>query len=165
MAPQVDIVAADFPRDREMIVALFREYAAELGIDLAFQDFEAELASLPGKYAPPKGRLYLAWVEGTAAGCIALRPLATDICEMKRLYIRPKYRSLGLAKRLAALLITEATQAGYQAMRLDTLSTMDAAIGLYTQLGFEDIVPYYHNPTPGTRFMELKLATANCEIG
>lgn len=141
----------------EDIRKLFREYAESLDIDLAFQDFEAELTQLPGKYSPPGGVLLLAAVDGKAAGCIALRKLSNGVCEMKRLYVRDTYRGLGLGKSLAKRLIAEARQLEYHYMRLDTLSTMKNAQGLYTALGFYDIEPYVYNPIEGARFMELKL--------
>lgn len=136
---------------------LFREYAASLGIDLAFQDFDAELASLPGKYAPPEGAIILARVDGVLAGCVALRPIQNRICEMKRLYVRDVYRGLGLGRALVARIIAEARARGYRAMRLDTLPSMAAAQALYASFGFRHIEPYVYNPIEGTRYMELSL--------
>ncbi|MFO7696950.1 MAG: GNAT family N-acetyltransferase [Anaerolineae bacterium] len=136
---------------------LILEYAASLGVDLCFQGFEAELASLPGKYAPPEGALILARVGGEPAGCVALRPLDADICEMKRLYVRDDFRGLGLGRALVARIIEEARGRGYRAMRLDTLSTMDAAQRLYASFGFTYIEPYVHNPVEGAMYMELIL--------
>ena len=141
----------------EEIRKLFLEYARSLEIDLDFQDFETELNTLPGKYQPPDGALILALVEGKEAGCIALRKISKDICEMKRLYVRDEYRGLGLGKKLVGMIIDEAVNKNYQYMRLDTLPTMKSAQSLYLSFGFYDIEPYVYNPIQGTRFMELKL--------
>ena len=141
----------------EEIRKLFLEYARSLEIDLDFQDFETELKTLPGKYQPPDGALILALVEGREAGCIALRKISKDICEMKRLYVRDEYRGLGLGKKLVGMIIDEAVNKHYQYMRLDTLPTMKSAQSLYSSFGFYDIEPYVYNPIQGTRFMELKL--------
>lgn len=139
--------------------ALFLEYAASLEISLCFQNFEQELASLPGHYAPPAGRLLLAWRGDQAAGCVALRPLADGFCEMKRLYVRPAWRHKGVGRVLAAAIISAAAELGYQAMRLDTLASMKAAISLYRSLGFQPIPSYYANPSEQAVFMELALGT------
>ncbi len=140
---------------------IFREYAQGLGIDLCFQNFEGELAALPGDYAAPRGALLLARVDGAVAGCGAMRPLAdvdyANACEMKRLYVRPAYRTLGLGRLLAQALVDAAVSAGYSAMLLDTLDTMEAARGLYTSLGFEEIPPYYYNPIPGAHYLKAQL--------
>jgi len=141
----------------EEIRKLFLEYARSLEIDLDFQDFETELNTLPGKYQPPDGALILALVEGREAGCIALRKISKDICEMKRLYVRDEYRGLGLGKKLVGIILDEAMNNNYQYMRLDTLPTMKSAQSLYLSFGFYDIEPYVYNPIQGTRFMELKL--------
>ena len=141
----------------EVIRKLFLEYARSLEIDLDFQDFETELNTLPGKYQPPDGALILALVEGKEAGCIALRKISKDICEMKRLYVRDEYRGLGLGKKLVGMIIDEAVNKNYQYMRLDTLPTMKSAQSLYLSFGFYDIESYVYNPIQGTRFMELKL--------
>jgi ribosomal protein S18 acetylase RimI-like enzyme len=139
--------------DLDEIRVMLREYAAWLEVDLCFQNFEEELAGLPGDYAPPRGRLLFA--EG--AGCIALRPIEQEICEMKRLYVRPEYRGSGLGRRLALAIFEEARGIGYRSMRLDTMPKMDGAQRLYASLGFRDIAPYRYNPEPGARFLELTL--------
>jgi putative acetyltransferase len=138
--------------------SLFEEYAETLGIDLCFQDFQDELATLPGSYAPPDGRLLLALHNDELAGCVALRPLEPGICEMKRLYVRPPFRSLGVGKMLAEQIVSEARMAGYRYMRLDTLPSMAAAITLYRRLGFREIAPYRVNPIEGALFLELRLS-------
>ena len=142
---------------------LFEEYAADLGVDLCFQGFEAELAGLPGAYAPPNGRLLLAVQHDEVAGCIALRALEDSVCEMKRLFLRPAFRGQGLGLRLVRAAIDEARRIGYRAMRLDTLPTMAAAAALYHSLGFRTIPAYRHNPVPGTLYMELRLDNAKGE--
>jgi ribosomal protein S18 acetylase RimI-like enzyme len=136
---------------------LFEEYAASLGIDLCFQGFDQELASLPGNYARPAGRLVLARHQSEPAGCVALRVLEPGICEMKRLYVRPQFRGSGLGRLLITRVIQEAKEAGYGQMRLDTLPSMQVAISLYRQLGFSDRSPYGTNPVAGAVFLELPL--------
>lgn len=137
---------------------LFREYETGLGISLCFQNFEQEVANLPGDYQPPHGRLLLCEHDGSVAGCIALRKLEPGTCEMKRLYIRPDFRGKGLGKSIVKAIIQEARELGYKNMRLDTLpGRMDEAISLYRSLGFREIAPYYENPAPETLYMELNL--------
>jgi GNAT superfamily N-acetyltransferase len=139
--------------DLEEIRTMLREYAAWLEVDLGFQNFEQELAALPGDYAPPRGRLLIA----DAAGCIALRPIDDRICEMKRLFVRLEYRGSGLGRRLVEAIVSEARAIGYRRMRLDTMPKMDRAQGLYASLGFREIAAYRYNPEPGARFLELEL--------
>ncbi len=145
------------PTELDLVRELFREYQRSIDIDLCFQDFERELAELPGKYAPPRGRLLLAWHGQQAVGCVALRDLGEGICEMKRLYVRPDARREGVGRGLSHEITRAGRELGYERMRLDTLNTMKEAIALYTSLGFEQIEPYYHNPSDRAVFMELKL--------
>lgn len=147
------------PQELEAARRLFGAYAAWLAVDLCFQGFEQEVAGLPGCYAPPAGRLLLASVAGEAVGCVGLRPLAPNICEMKRLWVEPGFGGRGLGRALAEAIIDAARTIGYRRMRLDTLpERMPAAQHLYRSLGFVEIPPYYHNPLPGVMMLELPLA-------
>jgi ribosomal protein S18 acetylase RimI-like enzyme len=140
-------------------VELFRAYAASLDVDLAYQDFDAEMAEMPGKYAPPSGELLLARDgAGNPLGCVALRPLGKDgVCEMKRLYVSPEGRGTGVGKKLVEAVVGEAERIGYREMRLDTLPSMTEATGLYRASGFEPIQPYYQTPVTGTLFLRRHL--------
>jgi GNAT superfamily N-acetyltransferase len=151
------IFAVETNEEFEMIRKLFIEYAESLGFDLGFQNFDDELACLPGDYAQPKGRILLAMYKKQPAGCVALRKLGENDCEMKRLYVRPQFRGLGIGRSLAESIIKKARTIGYRFMRLDTVPSMKAAHKLYASLGFEQIEPYRHNPIQGAVFMELKL--------
>jgi GNAT superfamily N-acetyltransferase len=146
--------------DMDIARALMHEYAGALGVDLCFQGFEAELAGLPGDYAPPAGTLLLAFDGTHPLGCVAVRPLVDAACEMKRLYVRPEGRGLRLGRQLVEAAIGHARGAGHASMRLDTLPQMREAQALYASLGFRDIPAYCHNPLPGTRYMELALSPA-----
>ncbi len=162
------IEQADSDAKVERVRELFREYSASLGVDLCFQDFERELRELPGKYASPAGRLLLAYDFAAgrkhAAGCGALRPLDTTICEMKRLYMRPEFRGRGIGRVLTESLIAAAREIGYETMRLDTLPSMREAHELYRQIGFREIAPYYASPVAGTRFLALNLAPEGAHL-
>jgi ribosomal protein S18 acetylase RimI-like enzyme len=140
-----------------LVVELFQEYADSLDFDLGFQDFAREVAGLPGAYAPPDGSLFLAFMDGQVAGCVALRKLEGRICEMKRLYVRPSCRGRGLGELLIREIVEQGRAMGYVRMRLDTAPSMQTAQGIYTRFGFRDIEPYCHNPLPGARFMEMEL--------
>ena len=155
--PSPRIVAAQEGESLEELRRLVDEYASSLGISLDFQNFDQELAGLPGDYAPPSGRLLVALWEGEPAGCVALKRLEGRICEMKRLYTRPRFRGCGIGRALCEVVIEEARRIGYERMRLDTLPFMEAAKALYLSLGFRDIAPYCYNPIEGARFLELTL--------
>lgn len=140
---------------------IFQEYAEGLGVDLCFQQFDVELAGLPGDYAEPRGALLLATVDGELAGCCALRPLDTadypNASEMKRLYVRKAFRGFGLGRLLTEAILDAARQAGYASVLLDTLNEMNTARNLYADLGFEEIPPYYHNPISGAHYLKVNL--------
>jgi ribosomal protein S18 acetylase RimI-like enzyme len=154
----MQIIQASSPGEIDQARSLFREYETWLGLDLCFQNFEKELAELPGAYAPPAGRLLLAFEGDQVAGCVALRKLTDDTCEMKRLFLRTGFQGRGLGRQLVDAILTEAREIGYGRMRLDTLSAhMGKAISLYRTLGFKEIAPYYNNPVPGALFMEREL--------
>jgi GNAT superfamily N-acetyltransferase len=159
-SPEVRIVPAQRPEDVSSIRELFQKYQLSLNLDLEFQHFSHELATLPGGYAPPRGRLLLGLINSEVAGCIALRPLSGETCEMKRLFVRPAYRGFGLGHRLCAAVIAEARSIGYTRMVLDTLPFMKDAQAMYERFGFHDIEPYTVNPVPGARFMALELGGA-----
>lgn len=143
--------------DLDEVRRLFEEYAAMLGVDLAFQKYAEELRTLPGAYALPRGRLYLAYDGGRPAGCIALRPLEGGNCEMKRLFVRPAFRGRGIGRALAERVIADARELGYNAMLLDTLVSLPAAAALYQTLGFTQTGPYRFNPQPDALFLRLML--------
>jgi putative acetyltransferase len=144
--------------DIPAVRSLFLEYADSLGFSLCFQSFDQEIAELPGKYAPPAGSLLMGLVDGVIAGCVALRPLSVEVCEMKRLYVRPAFRGSGLGRELVVAIVATARELGYCSIRLDTVrDRMESAIGLYKSLGFEEIAAYYENPIPGALYLELKL--------
>jgi ribosomal protein S18 acetylase RimI-like enzyme len=153
----IEIEIANFPADSAEVRVIFREYAASIDVDLSFQDFEVELAALPGKFAAPRGRVLLARDGREVVGCVALRPLEGGIGEMKRLFVRPAGRGQQLGRRLAISIVEFARSAGYKAIRLDTLPSMTAALSVYASLGFERIPPYTFNPIEGAIFMECKL--------
>ena len=159
--PDIRLQTPDSPALLEFTRELFREYAQALGVDLCFQNFDAELAGLPGDYAAPQGGLLLAFVDDQLAGCGAFRPLHdvdyANACEMKRLYVRRAFRRFGLGRLLAQALIDGATQAGYSVMLLDTLDDMEAARGLYESLGFVEVPPYYFNPIAGAHYLKVDL--------
>jgi len=155
----VEIRLAETEEEIGLAREIFREYEAWLGLDLCFQGFEDELKNLPGKYSSPAGRLYLAWVDRSVAGCIALRPLGPKICEMKRLFVRENFRGMQIGPLLIERVINDAKGIGYDAMRLDTFPPkMGKAVRLYESYGFREIAPYYDNPNDGVLFMELSLS-------
>src|SRR5690606_10510485 len=165
--PRFDIAPVRAPDDLAAAVALFRAYASSLEIDLSYQNFEAEMRAMPGKYAPPAGELLLARrSDGAPVGCVALRPIEPDgCCEMKRLYVAPEGRGRGLGERLVAAILRTAERIGYREMRLDTLPSMTGAIALYRRFGFEPIAPYYDTPVTGTIFMRRTLARDRDQAG
>ena len=153
----VRVIEVKADEDLDEIRKLFEQYAFSLEISLNFQDFDDELANLPGEYAPPEGCLLFAVWEEQLAGCVALRSFGSGICEMKRLYTKPQYRGLGIGRALCEAVIERARRMGYDRMRLDTLPSMETARALYTSLGFKEIEPYRYNPVEGAKFMELNL--------
>jgi len=159
--PSVGLISPSTPEEIDAVRGLFREYQQALGVDLCFQQFDQELAGLPGEYTPPHGTLLAAEVNGELAGCCAIRPLdAADYpnaCEMKRLYVRNPFRAMGLGRQLAEAALDAARQAGYSCVLLDTLDDMEAARALYHDLGFHEIPPYYHNPIPGAHYLKVDL--------
>jgi putative acetyltransferase len=164
-APQVTLQVPDTPVLLDAAREIFREYASGLGVDLCFQNFDAELTGLPGEYAPPTGALLLAFVDGQLAGCGAMRALADvdypNACEMKRLFVRRAFRRFGLGRVLVQALMDRATEAGHSVLLLDTLDDMEAARGLYASLGFEEIPPYYFNPVAGAHYLKVDLNDAS----
>jgi ribosomal protein S18 acetylase RimI-like enzyme len=157
----IELAPVQHPHEMDAVREIFREYAAGLGVDLCFQQFDEELAGLPGDYAAPRGALLLAYVEGAVAGCVALRPIDSvdyaNAAEMKRLYVRKAFRGFGLGRQLAERALDAARAAGYDCVLLDTLDDMEAARALYAELGFEEIPPYYHNPIPGAHYLKADL--------
>jgi len=154
----MDLIQAESPTQVEIARQLFKEYAAGLGINLCFQNFQQELDELPGAYAPPTGRLLLAMINGEAVGCVALRKIDAETCEMKRLFVRPEFRGTGLGLNLAETIISAGRELGYRRMRLDTLpEKMERAVRMYRSLGFKEIEPYYENPVEVGTYMELEL--------
>src|SRR5215472_15311839 len=159
VVPGLVITPAESPADIEKVRELFLEYARSLGFSLCFQGFDQELAELPGDYAPPSGRLLLAEYEGQLAGCVALHKVDREICEMKRLYLRPQFRGKGLGRTLTERVIRDARDIGYESLRLDTVEpVMKDAVGMYRRMGFREIDPYRPNPMAGTLYMELDLS-------
>lgn len=153
----MNIVEATTAEHIKIVADLFREYQQFLDVDLCFQGFEQELASLPGKYAAPSGAILLAEHNDQITGCVAVRLLSGGICEMKRLYVKPEFRGLSAGLMLAEAIINKAKQLGYQTMQLDTLQRLDIALGLYVKLGFKQISPYYDNPLDEVVYWELEL--------
>lgn len=158
---RVTLRLARFPDDLDTVRSLFRDYQTDMGIDLCFQGFEAELSNLPGEYAQPSGSVLVACVDGEPAGCCAFRPLTNtdhlDACEMKRLFVRRAFRGFGLGRLLVDQVMSDARLAGYTTMLLDTLSDMETARALYQESGFVEVAPYYHNPIPGAHYLKVDL--------
>jgi putative acetyltransferase len=159
--PLAELVVPTHPEEIEAARSLIREYAQGLGVDLCFQNLDEEIATLPGEYAAPRGALFVAMIDGKPAGCVALRPLDSadypNAGEMKRLYVRDHYRGSGLGRELAQAALDAAIEAGYSCVLLDTLDDMEAARGLYEELGFHEIPPYYHNPIAGAHYLKCDL--------
>jgi len=160
-APRIELLEVESATLIDAARGLIREYADALGVDLCFQNIEAELAALPGEYAAPAGALLVVMVDGQPAGCGAIRPLPDvdypDACEMKRLFVRRTFRGFGLGRVLTLALLEHAQQAGYSTLLLDTLDDMEAARGLYAELGFEEVAPYYFNPLAGAHYLKVDL--------
>jgi len=154
----IRITEARWPEDYAAVESIFREYVASLSEDITFQDFEAEFAGLPGKYARPGGAVLIAWDGAQAAGAVAYRMVEPGVCEMKRLYVRPAFRGRDIGRELAEELIDDARRAGYRTMLLDTLASMQSARALYRALGFRPVEAYYDNPLPGTMYMARDLS-------
>jgi len=154
------IVEAESASERALAKSLIEEYVDSLGIDLDFQGFREEMAQFPHGYSPPEGAVLLAYEGTEPTGVVALRRHSGSVCEMKRLYVRPSYRGRGIGRALSEALVRRAVALGYSRMRLDTLPTMDAALGLYRALGFREIPPYRFNPVAGAHYMELDLRPA-----
>lgn len=161
LRPTIQFITPDSPEQLSAIRQIFTEYAEQLGIDLCFQNFAAELADLPGEYGAPTGALLLALVDGEIAGCCGLRALDSanypNAAEMKRLYVRKAFRGFGLGRQLAESVLDAARMAGYHSVLLDTLDDMESARALYAELGFADIPPYYPNPIPGAHYLKTDL--------
>jgi len=157
MPPELSIAPIEAPRDIVEMRAMFREYEAFLNVGFCFPGFERELAGLPGEYAPPQGALFKATVASRVAGCVALRPVQDGVCEMKRLFVRPDYRGLGLGRKLAERIVLEAKRIGYARMRLDTFEFLSGAIHIYKDLGFTQIGSYYDDPRTEVLYWELDL--------
>jgi ribosomal protein S18 acetylase RimI-like enzyme len=162
--PLAELISPSTPEEIEAVRALIREYAQSLGVDLCFQSIDEELATLPGEYAAPRGALYMAVIDGKPAACVAMRRLDNadypNAAEMKRLYVRDRYRGSGLGRELAQAVLDAALEAGYSCVLLDTLDDMEAARSLYEDLGFHEIPPYYHNPIPGAHYLKADLEAA-----
>lgn len=160
-SPQIKLITPVLPAELQATRLIFEEYAKQLGVDLCFQNFEAELNDLPGDYAQPQGALLLAMVDGQLVGCCAMRQLDSvdypNACEMKRLYVRSSYRRLGLGRQMAEAIMDAARVTGYHHMLLDTLTEMESARALYQDLKFEEIPPYYHNPIAGAHYLKVDL--------
>lgn len=161
VAATLELRLAETPQDLQAVRALFLDYQASLLVDLCFQGFAQEVERLPGEYATPGGALLLALVDGSAAGCCAMRPLHNsdhlNACEMKRLFVRPAFRGFGLGRQLVDRILMQAQMSGYATMLLDTLSDMEAARALYQEAGFVEVAPYYHNPIAGAHYLKVEL--------
>ncbi|MBK7502885.1 MAG: GNAT family N-acetyltransferase [Polaromonas sp.] len=159
--PVIEILSPRHEADLLQTKEIFLAYAKAINIDLCFQDFDTELANLPGDYSPPRGALLLAWVDQKLAGCCAMRPIDSsdyaNAAEMKRLFVRPEFRGLGLGRQLAESIIDAARMSGYDSVLLDTLDDMEIARAMYEDLGFKEIPPYYHNPLAGAHYLKVDL--------